>query len=286
MLKMEFKKAFMNKWFVGTVLFMSLLGIMCAFGSKNSFTEMYSYLLSQLNVSNPDFSTYSLFTYLLFTRSDQPTTEIFYILFPLAAMLPYSWSLGRERKSGYLQNVYTRTNRLRYLLSKGLTTFSVSFTAIAIPLTVNIIVTACMIPAFATDISSVIYTGMDETRLWSSVFYNAPFIYCLLMVLLSSCFAGLWGTVVQFLGAFASNPERMITASFIFLYCLQAFEPMVAGIGSGSTIGYLSHSPLDFLRGVYSGASLTSEASFIPWVISLLVLCIVFALVQKNRDEL
>lgn len=247
---------------------------------------MYSYVLSQLNVSNPELSTYSLFTYLLFTRSDQPTTEIFYILFPLAAMLPYSWSLGREKKSGYLQNVYTRTNRLKYLLFKALATFSVSFTAVAIPLLANIIATACVIPAFATDISSVIYTGMDEGRLWSSVFYNVPLIYCFLMVLLSSCFAGLWGTVVQFLGAFVFNPERMITASFIFLYCIQAFEPKLTSIPSGSSIGNLSHSPLDFLRGVSGEASLTNEASFIPWIIGLLVLCIVFALVQKNRDEL
>lgn len=285
-LKFEFKKAFLNRWFAGSLLVMTLLAILCAIGAYSFFNEMYAYLLAQSDVADPDFPTMSMFTYLLFTRSDQPATEAFYILLPLIAVLPYSWSLCKEKNSAYLDNVYSRIAKWRYIFAKTIATFSCSFVAMAIPLTINLIVTACLIPAFENDISAFIYSGLDLSRLWSSFFYNQPIVYCLLFILFTSSFSGFWACAVQIIGAFVSRPEKLIASSFVILYCFQAFEEKIQTCIWGNNIETLSLSPLEFIRGVSANGSVTNEMSFIPWIVLLLGIWLIFLHLNKNRDEL
>lgn len=285
-LKVEFKKAFLNKWFAGSLLIMTLLAILCAIGAYDFFSEIYTYLLAQSDVADPDFPIMSMFTYLLFTRSDQPATEAFYILLPLIAVLPYSWSLCKEKSSAYLDNIYSRITKWRYILAKTIATFSCSFAVIAIPLTINLIVTACLIPAFENDISAFIYSGLDLGRLWSSFFYNQPIIYCLLFILLTSSFSGFWACAVQIIGAFASRPDKLIASSYVILYCFQAFEDKIRFCIWGNTIETLSLSPLEFVRGVSANNPQTNEISFIPWIVLLCGIWLIFLYLNKNRDEL
>lgn len=282
----EFKKAFNNKWFMGAFAIMTLLAVASTIGAKAFFDEAYAGQVAQSNVADPDFPMISMFTYLLFTRSDQPASEVFYILFPLAAVLPYSWSLCAEKNSSYLKNIFTRIERKHYLVAKSIATFSSSFTVIAIPLTLNVIITACLIPAFETDISAVLYNGIDSSRLWSSVFYNQPVAYCALFILLSSAFSGLWACVVQKIGAFIPHPDKLIAGSYLILYCFQALEEKFQACIQASTTGNLSLSPLEFIRGATSTSSQTSELSFIPWIVLLFGVWLVFLLLKKNRDEL
>lgn len=282
----ELKKAFNNKWFIGTLAVLTLLAVASAIGAKEFFDEIYSGQLEQSKVADPDFPMTSMYTYLLFTRSDQPASEVFYILFPLAAVLPYSWSLCAEKNSTYLENIYTRIERTRYLTAKTIATFSSSFIAIAIPLTINIVVTACLIPTFETDISAVMYNGIDTGRLWSSFFYNQPIAYCVLFTLLASVFGGLWACAAQITGALASRPDKLIASSYLLLYCLQAFEEKLLFCIWGNSLEGLSLSPLEFIRGATAMSLRTSEFSFIPWMILLFGIWLIFLLLNKNRDEL
>ncbi len=285
-LKIELKKAFANKWLLGTLIVMSALAVICAIGTKDFFEQQYASLLAQSNFYDPDYSMTSMYSYLLFTRSDQPSTEAFYILLPLAAVLPYSWSLCDEKRISYLENVYTRIGRSKYLSAKSAASFSCSFVVVAVPLTLNLIVSACLIPAFETNIATVIYSGIVAERLWSSAYYCQPLLYCLQFILLTSCFSGAWGCIVQLAGAFVSRPDKLLASSYVLLCCIQAFEENVQGCITGSSIDYLSISPLDFIRGVSATGAQTNELSFLLWIPILVAAGLVLVFINRKRDEL
>lgn len=286
MLKTELRKAFLNKWFGISLLVMSILGIANALDAHSLFNEVYNIYVDQISYANSDFSTLSLFGYLIITSADLGPTEAFYLLFPIAATMPYSWSLCKEKNNGYLANVYTRTKKSTYLAAKCIATFAVSFVVILVPLMLNFIATACLIPAFTPDVSSFIYNGIGENRLWSSIYYTTPIFYCILFVLLSAIFSGLWGSVIQVLGLFAKRQDKLLASSFICLFSFQAFEAVFHHGLEGTELGYLAISPLDFMRGSGHGGSYTSETSFLIWLIGIAGTIAILASLSEKRDEL
>lgn len=286
LLQTELRKAFLNKWFVSSLLVMSVLGVANAFSANALFQEIYEVLAGQTMYANSEFSLVSLYGYLIITNTDLAPTEAFYLLFPIAAIMPYSWSLCKERNNGYLINIYTRTKKSTYLAAKCIATFTASFAVILVPLTLNLIASACLIPAFMPDISSLIYNGIGENRLWSSIYYTYPIAYCALFILLCAAFSGVWGLTVQTLGLFAKRPDKLLASSFVCLFCLQAFEE-IAHLGlEGNSIGYLALSPLDFLRGSGVSGSSTSEMSLFVWLVGIAGTIAISVILNNKRDEL
>lgn len=70
-------------------------------------------------------------------------TTIFYFILPLAATLPFSFSLSDESKSGYLRQMTLKKGQMRYYFAKYIVTFTSGFLLAAIPLLINVIITAC-----------------------------------------------------------------------------------------------------------------------------------------------
>ena len=75
-------------------------------------------------------------------------TTVFYFILPLAAALPFSFSLLDENRNGYLRQMSLKKGQQRYYLAKYLVTFCSGFLLAVIPLVINIIITACYIPAY------------------------------------------------------------------------------------------------------------------------------------------
>ena len=72
-------------------------------------------------------------------------TTIFYFILPLAATLPFSFSLSDESKSGYLRQMTLKKGQMKYYFAKYIVTFTSGFLLAAIPLLINVIITACYI---------------------------------------------------------------------------------------------------------------------------------------------
>lgn len=86
-------------------------------------------------------------------------TTIFYFILPLAATLPFSFSLSDESKSGYLRQMTLKKGQMRYYFAKYIVTFTSGFLLAAIPLLINVIITACYIPAYKPDPLEQLYSG-------------------------------------------------------------------------------------------------------------------------------
>ena len=99
-------------------------------------------------------------------------TTIFYFILPLAATLPFSFSLSDESKSGYLRQMTLKKGQMRYYFAKYIVTFTSGFLLAAIPLLINVIITACYIPAYKPDPLEQLYSGQYYGQYLANIFYT------------------------------------------------------------------------------------------------------------------
>lgn len=281
----EVGKSLSNRWFFLSLFVGCVFAVLSAMGNIGFYDESLSYALPSLSMIDPEVSSISLFRFLLFTDYLQYATELFYALLPLLAAMPYSWSLAQERRIGYFQTISIRVRPQVYLCFKGAAAFVSGALAVSLPLLVNLVIEACFIPAYPPSPTSAFFTGMYGSMLWSSLFYTDPASYCVLFIALHAGFSGLWATFVLMLGLFVDDGTRLIAGSFVFLYLFQAFEYQIAAAVTGTGTDYLDFSPLTFLRGTAIGGN-TSEWSFVPWVVGLIVIIVAFIVHQRNKDVL
>ena len=107
-------------------------------------------------------------------------TTIFYFILPLAATLPFSFSLSDESKSGYLRQMTLKKGQMRYYFAKYIVTFTSGFLLAAIPLLINVIITACYIPGPIGTIifGSILWTVFSQYLLFRTVcFYDNLYSY-------------------------------------------------------------------------------------------------------------
>ena len=90
----------------------------------------------------------------------------------------------RDRKSGYIKNIYTRVSKRRYLMSKYLAVFLCGGLAVVLPLVVNLGVTAVILPSHLPEIVTSVYT-IDATAVLGDLFITQPYL-CLLYTSISS----------------------------------------------------------------------------------------------------
>lgn len=100
-------------------------------------------------------------------------TTIFYFILPLAATLPFSFSLSDESKSGYLRQMTLKKGQMRYYFAKYIVTFTSGFLLAAIPLLINVIITACYIPAYKPDPFVVVKKSRHEKYLFLICFFKS-----------------------------------------------------------------------------------------------------------------
>lgn len=119
-------------------------------------------------------------------------TTIFYFILPLAATLPFSFSLSDESKSGYLRQMTLKKGQMRYYFAKYIVTFTSGFLLAAIPLLTNVIITACYIPAYKPDPLEQLYSGQYYGQYLANIFYSEPFAFMIIFILIPGLFCGLW----------------------------------------------------------------------------------------------
>ena len=109
-------------------------------------------------------------------------TTIFYFILPLAATLPFSFSLSDESKSGYLRQMTLKKGQMRYYFAKYIVTFTSGFLLAAIPLLTNVIITACYIPAYKPDPLEQLYSGQYYGQYLANIFYCSCFLKKLFLI--------------------------------------------------------------------------------------------------------
>ncbi len=280
-LKIELRKAFGNKLFLLTLALGLVIVTVSAYQNIGDYLE--SIELNQLKAEmsgvlvNPSLPVYTPYTIWIGGDYQYPMTSLFYLLLPLMAALAFGWSYCVEKKSGYEKNVMIRSNKKQYFLAKYIAVFLAGGAVVAIPLIVNFLTVACFVPAYAPDVFYKIYYSMSY-HFMSGLFYSAPLLYIIYVIVLDFVFSGLIATVSLAIAFFVKNRFAVVLLPFLLLLGIHYLQELIYIIS-----GNLMISPIDFLK-AYEVGHVTWWIVF-PSVIVLFILTFGVTYIKGARDD-
>ncbi|MCI9208755.1 hypothetical protein [Adlercreutzia caecimuris] len=165
--------------------------------------------------------------------------DLFYFLSPVLATLPFGWSLCSDSKNGYLNQIYTRGRRGRYLAAKALALFVSGGTAVAVPLIVNFVGTACVLPMILPDPVGIGYFMVLPMSFLGELYFENALLYNLAYYGIIFLAGGLMALLAIPLSLPLSNKILAVFAPFAVCTLLAQF----------TTEGpYYSFAPTTFMR--------------------------------------
>ncbi|MDD5799843.1 MAG: hypothetical protein PUD09_04275 [Coriobacteriales bacterium] len=209
-LLIELNKALRNKWFV-----IALLAAVCI--CMASATIQMGWDTQSWGVIDSEFtglSTLGSYGKWILARWDI-AAEIFFLILPLLAIIPYSTSLRTELISGVYGQMVTRSGRGRYLFTKGFAAFSAGFLVAAIPLLVNFVVLSMLCPAYVPEALDNLYFGITPNTLFSGLFFGNPLAFVIVNTLLDGVLCGSWALLVLAFSAIIDNRVVLLAGSFL-----------------------------------------------------------------------
>lgn len=145
--------------------------------------------------------------------------QLFYMIFPILATMPFAASLYREFKSGYISQMITRCGRKKYFTAKYIAVFLGGGLAVSIPLLINLVTTACYLPAAPPD-PLAMQTIVTQTDLWAELYFEQPVMYALLYTFVDFLYGGLFAVMALASTFVFNNTFSILSFPFIVCYCL------------------------------------------------------------------
>lgn len=146
---------------------------------------------------------------------------LYFLILPIFATIPYGNSYIVDEKIGLLKNIFIRTQKGKYLLSKYIAVFLSGAVAVVVPLIVNFYLTALVLPSILPDTASgnsVVYSNFK----WGDIFYTKPLLFILLHILIVFVFSGFIATIALALSSLINNRYVVIFAPMIIYVFLSS----------------------------------------------------------------
>lgn len=244
----ELKKAFGNKRFWIAVFVGTAISLLSARSVLDRYFEEMEFRQWQIQNSpedymNSDYPVYTVYNRWIGGNFGQVERDIFFLLLPILAILAYAWSYHEEKKSGYIRNVVCRTGRKAYFFSKYASAFAAGFTAILIPMICNLMVISAFMSAARPDVYYDIYNGIMTDNMGFQMFYEKPFLFLIVRIVMDCTVGGLSAACVVALTFFMRNKFALILAPFLGLLTIQYAASLWYYY-----VSEISISPLEFIK--------------------------------------
>lgn len=153
------------------------------------FWHLYQHVLGPGIENENVYCVESVFYRWIGASSFPMQTYLYYLIIPILAILPGGVTYFEDLKTGYLQNIYTRTKRWKYLLAKYISIALAGGMAVLIPLVVDLYVTCMRFPALTPE-PIMAFGPALPVNTGFALFYAHPWIYTFLYLLLDFLFVG------------------------------------------------------------------------------------------------
>jgi len=150
---------------------------------------------------------------------------IFYLIFPLLAVLPFGSSFFEDIKSGYIINVCTRVEKKIYFKAKYLAVFLSGGVAVVAPLLLNLVLSSMFMPAFIPDNGTV--GTISPTTMAYEVFFTHPLIYVLMFIVIDFIFAGVIATLALSYTYFTEHRFGVMIVPFVFYFFIYSLTNLI-----------------------------------------------------------
>lgn len=198
---------------------------------------------------------------------------LFMYFLPIIATLPYAASYASEKKNGYVKNVIYREGRGRYKINKMIASFISGGTAVVSVLIVNLMwCFTCMPMKMPVACSNAPLA--DARTMLGVMYYDHPFLYCGLYIVMAFIFAGTISLVSILISELTTNIFTVTLFPFLVLMVLNTLLIEDKGY-------YL---PMQFLRASNSGYKLYLVPLIAVIIIPISVL--LFVVCGKKNDIL
>lgn len=268
LLKIELCRAFKNP-----MLLVSLL-VGCGVAIVHIFTNVIpaSKWLPAVALSGE--SPHSVFNNAMGFTAYSIESIIFMYIFPILAALPFADSFYTDVKSGFVKNVFIRTQKSNYLAAKYVSVFLSAGVAVVIPLMINLIITAAILPSVLPEpYTSGFPIGLNG--MWSGLYFTDPYLYVFLYFILDFVLAGILACAALAMSFIVSN--RFIVLLSPFVICI--FLHMIGGVTGFSKIDVLA-----FVLPVQIAANLNAFA-VVGWALVLALPTAAAFFVKGKKNE-
>lgn len=245
-LKLEIKKAIKNTNFLVCILIGSMLCIASAVMQIQAY-EQHAAVMGSVQKSkyiiNTMLEVETFYNSWIGMDGFSLFNSLFYTFMPLICTLPFAWSYNKERNICYEHNMVIRCGRNRYYAAKYLATFISGGLAVLLPIVINVLLVAMVIPGYTSTIDYALYIGIQYPMIWSQIFYTNPLLYVILYLLLTFIFCGLMAAFGMCISYFTRNKVAALIVPFFVCSALGAMELLFAYNKDGVTL-----SPVVFLH--------------------------------------
>lgn len=242
-LRVELKKACCNKMAIATLIMVIALVLYHAVTVVINFNSFYSYFEARTEIENLMITSESVFCHWLGADVASFPTSAFFFLLPIFAVLPYGWSLASEMTSGYTKNVLSRTSRKTYLMAKYTASFISGFLVVLIPLALSLLVLALFLPSMGME-SIYPYGTIGQGCMWAEIYYEHPYVYCFMYILLDSVYGGLIATISTSASFFIKNKVAVVLVPFFAFLILDYLDANFLMGGEYSPVKFLQALPV------------------------------------------
>lgn len=184
--------------------------------------------LSIQAVSYFQYSNYSAYTLNSFVYRDpfNAANYLYFFLMPLFTLLPMGSCLLNDKKSGYYEQVLSRTTLKGYLSLRLRVNATLVCLLLGLPTLVNFLIIFSVFPAYPVYPSNELsVASVPYFRLLADLHYYHPLVYLGSMFVLMLLGGVLWSSLVMLVGLYFRNALRLIVGAFIVhIFVMNVFD--------------------------------------------------------------
>lgn len=277
-LKLEITKAVKNKFFLFSITFGCLLGIVTQIDESITYFRDMEYVKKGKYLSS---AGYSVFNSWIGAPDFSVAVSVFFFVLPLLAAIPYGWSCCEERNSGYRRSIIVHTGKNQYYLSKYIATFISGGLAIAIPMVFSFFLAHLFLPVVMPLPENMELYAVWAESFMSWFYYNTPYLYVLLYIIIDFIFAGLLACITMAVTTVVRQKWIVVIIPLFFCLIVDFLSKFVTCRKYNMIIEI---SPICFLHpaGV-KGLVLFSVISFMALAI-FIVTFLIGVVIERKRD--
>ncbi|WP_174616264.1 hypothetical protein [Virgibacillus ihumii] len=170
------------------------------------------------------------------------TYNIYVLIFPLLAALPYADAYAQDYNSGLIKSILTKVKKRRYLNIRFMVNFIVGGAIAIFPPVINFLLEMMAFPL----IENSMYYGMNLVGVDSftpGLFYNYPFLYILVRVIMLFLLGGMLASLGLALSTAVKNRYVILVFPFLVFMGLDVLFVSIGYVNYSISMMYLFDVP-------------------------------------------
>lgn len=146
--------------------------------------------------------------------SDSKYAAFFFLILPLLVVLPFASSFYKDNKNNFISYICTRVRKRDYLRAKFVATFISGGLVIVLPLILNFILCASVLPCILPQPADGMCQVEPKTSL-SSLYFLHPEVFCIISVALIFIFAGVLAVTALYVAFYVKRIYSVLLYPFV-----------------------------------------------------------------------